>query len=233
MTDFYVYVHRKATTGEIFYVGKGTGYRAYEFGRNRHWNNTAKKHGYTVETIEIGLQEWYAFELEMNLISYHGRCDLGLGVLVNLTDGGEGSSNPSKETRNLMSAAHKGNTTALGYKHTAKTKARLREAVETQRVSKIGLFGLSLEDRVRHGKDKVKNNIGFHKEEHKGKGAQTTMLKKIGLFSFSTDELSKCGSKGASKANSLRVTCAECGMISNPGAIGRHHKYSGHSGVVK
>lgn len=28
MTDFYVYIHRKATDGEIFYVGKGQGNRA-------------------------------------------------------------------------------------------------------------------------------------------------------------------------------------------------------------
>lgn len=233
MTDFYVYIHRKATTGEIFYVGKGCENRAYEFGRNFHWDNTAKKHGFSVEIVQSHLQEWYAFELEMNLISFYGRKDLGFGPLVNLTDGGEGGSNPSQESRNLMSLSRIGNTNALGYKHTDETKIRLSLAVEKQRVSKIGLFSLTTEDRVKHGKDKVKNKIGFHKEEHIGKGAKTVMLKKIGLFSLSIDELSKCGSKGGSKTNSLRFTCIECGMSTNPGNIARHQRKSGHQGVSK
>lgn len=89
--NFYVYLHRKATTGEVFYVGKGAGRRAWE-GRSRSpgWRNTASKHGLIVEIVQDGLQEWYAHELECELIALHGRRDLGHGPLVNLTDGGDG-----------------------------------------------------------------------------------------------------------------------------------------------
>jgi hypothetical protein len=91
--DFYVYLHKKKTTGEVFYVGKGTGKRAYhKTKRSKFWKNIVDKHGYIVEFVEVGLQEWYAFELEQNLISYYGRRDLEEGCLVNATEGGEGSS---------------------------------------------------------------------------------------------------------------------------------------------
>jgi hypothetical protein len=91
--DFYVYLHRKATTGEIFYIGKGQGNRATESsGRSTPWRSTSNKHGLIVEIIQDGLQEWAAFELEQGLIALHGRRDCGYGALVNMTDGGEGSS---------------------------------------------------------------------------------------------------------------------------------------------
>lgn len=91
--DFYVYLHRRATTGEIFYCGKGTRRRAWSHGgRNNHWRNIVKKHGYTIEIIQDGLQEFAAFELECDLIALYGRKDCKLGPLVNVTDGGEGSS---------------------------------------------------------------------------------------------------------------------------------------------
>jgi hypothetical protein len=90
---YYVYIHKKADTGDIFYVGKGCHGRAFSLdSRNPFWKNVVKKHGYTVEFIETGLQEWYAFELEKSLIDLYGRKDLGDGPLVNLTDGGDGAS---------------------------------------------------------------------------------------------------------------------------------------------
>ena len=90
--NFYVYLHRKKTTGEVFYIGKGKGNRAWsKKGRNDHWNRVAKKHGFTVEVHTNDIQEWYAFELERELIAYYGRVQDGTGTLVNYTDGGEGA----------------------------------------------------------------------------------------------------------------------------------------------
>lgn len=90
MTDFYVYLHKKKTTGEIFYVGKGSGRRAYDFKlRNAFWKRVEAKYGCDVEIYMDNLQEWYALELETQLIAYYGRKDLGLGELTNLSDGGE------------------------------------------------------------------------------------------------------------------------------------------------
>lgn len=96
--EFYVYAHRKIN-GEIFYIGKGCGKRAWDTeGRSRYWENTVNLTNYHVEILISGLQEWYAIELEKDLIAYHGRKDLGYGLLVNQVDGGdklgEGSNNP-------------------------------------------------------------------------------------------------------------------------------------------
>ena len=89
---YYVYVHRKATTGEVFYIGKGHGKRAFsKANRSSFWKNVVSKHGYVVEFLEKDLQEWYAFELEKSMIDFYGRKDLGYGCLVNLTDGGDGA----------------------------------------------------------------------------------------------------------------------------------------------
>jgi hypothetical protein len=49
-----------------------------------------------------------AVELEIILIAYYGRMDLGLGCLVNMTNGGDGTSNKSPETRKKISEGQKG-----------------------------------------------------------------------------------------------------------------------------
>lgn len=91
--DYYVYVHKKKTTGEVFYVGKGCGRRAWQWSdRSHYWKRVAKKYGYVVEIYLDNIQEWCAFEIERNLITYYGREDLNEGSLVNHTDGGEGLS---------------------------------------------------------------------------------------------------------------------------------------------
>jgi len=89
--DFYVYLHRKATDGTVFYVGKGMGDRYRCTSRtNKHWQNIAMKHGVLVEILMDGLQEWYAYELENTIISYYGREDEKKGCLANHDNGGFG-----------------------------------------------------------------------------------------------------------------------------------------------
>ena len=91
MGDFYVYLHLKADTGEVFYVGKGKGRRVYQGGRRRsdYWNRVAAKHGVTIQILAEGLTEEEAFAKERNTIS---ELRSNGASLVNITDGGEGSS---------------------------------------------------------------------------------------------------------------------------------------------
>jgi hypothetical protein len=144
---FYVYIHRKRTTREIFYVGKGKNKRAFDFSdRGSHWERTVKKHGVIVEIVESGLQEWYALELESDLISLHGRLDLGDGLLINKTDGGDGISGCvySEESKQKIRDASKnrwskqeehekfsksliGNKRNLGKQHSKETKEKCRQ----------------------------------------------------------------------------------------------------------
>ncbi len=116
--QFYVYVHRRATDGRVFYVGKGTGKRAWvKDGRSQHWRNISKKHGLVVEIVQAGMQEWWAFELERDLISSYGR-----ESLCNLTDGGDGISG----LKRVFSAEHRSKISAKALGRKASIEARER-----------------------------------------------------------------------------------------------------------
>lgn len=104
---YYIYAHIRNDNGEIFYIGKGMGKRAKALdGRNPLWQNVVKKAGgYKVEIIATCNTEKYAFLLEKILIKHYGRRDNGTGILVNMTDGGEGVSGAivGGETRKKLS----------------------------------------------------------------------------------------------------------------------------------
>ena len=111
MEKFYIYLHIRKSDNIIFYVGKGHGDRAwFKRGRNEHWNNTVKKHGLEVKIMAENLTEEKAFDLEKTLIKFYGRKEMGLGTLVNWTDGGEGVSGiiVSQETKDKQSLAKQG-----------------------------------------------------------------------------------------------------------------------------
>ena len=96
MKNCYVYIHKKADTKEIFYVGIGNQLkyrRAYQITGNRRskeWMKVVKKHGVEVEIYADNLTREQAIEIEISLIEKYGRIDLGNGVLVNMTKGGDG-----------------------------------------------------------------------------------------------------------------------------------------------
>lgn len=90
MNNKVVYLHRKATNGEVFYVGIGNPNRPKCRNRSDIWHSVVNKHGYNIEVIKTGLSKEDACSIEVDLIYLIGRRDLGKGTLVNLTDGGEG-----------------------------------------------------------------------------------------------------------------------------------------------
>jgi hypothetical protein len=104
---FYIYEHIRLDTNQVFYVGKGSGYRAKTTQRrNPYWQRiVAKAGGFNVRKIVENIDEELAFLIEQERIDQLKR----LGVkLTNLTGGGEGTSNPSEETRRKMSECRKG-----------------------------------------------------------------------------------------------------------------------------
>ena len=85
-----VYLHRKETNGEIFYVGIGTPKRPYSFiGRNSLWQHIQRKYGCTVEVIQKGLTVEEACDMEIMLIEKYGRISNNSGILSNISPGGE------------------------------------------------------------------------------------------------------------------------------------------------
>jgi len=92
MNNKIVYLHRKQTNNEVFYVGMGNKKRAYSKQRSKRWHNIVKKHGFYIDIISENLNNEDAFELECFLIEIYGRLDLKTGILANMTEGGCGVS---------------------------------------------------------------------------------------------------------------------------------------------
>lgn len=113
---YFVYIHTRNDTGDVFYVGKGTTRRdrmerhMATRRRSAWWRRIAAKHGFSARIVGIANDEGEAFYIEKTLIHCIGRRDLGLGPLVNLTDGGEGHSGliVSPELRRRRSDAVRG-----------------------------------------------------------------------------------------------------------------------------
>ena len=105
-----IYKHLKPC-GEVFYIGIGQEEKRAKSksDRNNYWHNVVNKYGYEVQILKSDLTWEDACEMEKVLISWFGRRDLGLGTLVNLTDGGEGNVGwvASDETRARMSKSKK------------------------------------------------------------------------------------------------------------------------------
>jgi hypothetical protein len=74
--------------GTPYYVGKGSGYRAYV--KDKHRVLPPSKDRILVQEFPTAED---AFAAEVFLISYYGRADQGTGILRNMTDGGD---NPPK-----------------------------------------------------------------------------------------------------------------------------------------
>jgi hypothetical protein len=138
MNIYYVYSYlrsRNSITGPIgtpYYIGKGSNGRAY----TKHYKIPVPNDKSNIVLLETNLSENKAFEIEIFLINYYGRKDLGTGILYNRTNGGEGCSGMkhSDESKNKLSNANKGKI--LSYEHCQKLsnakigKSRLKFSIE-------------------------------------------------------------------------------------------------------
>ncbi len=173
---FYTYLHLRESDNKPFYIGKGTisQKRAYSHSdRNEHWRNTVKKHGLKVEILAEWAIEQEAFEHEKFLIS----CFKELGhKLVNMTDGGEGSSGlvHSGETKDKLSILNSGSNhprygkkqskeeilkrskSISGENHCMYGKSHKKETLEKMSKSHTGKIH-SIESREKRGKSISKN----------------------------------------------------------------------------
>ena len=118
----YVYRHIRLDKNQPFYIGVGglSNFDNYNRANNKvyrskWWKNIVSITDYNVEILFDGVSKEFALEKEKELISLYGRKDLNSGILVNLTDGGEGDS---------------------GYFHTEETKLKLSEIKKGRKPSK-------------------------------------------------------------------------------------------------
>lgn len=139
---YYIYAYIR-DDGSPYYIGKGSGYRAWHRSKNDriYPPNDRQK----IIILERSLTEVGALALERRMIRWYGRLDNGTGILRNTTDGGDGATGfnrteeskkaqserqlgkkagpRSKESKQRMSAAQK----AIGARHTEESKQKIRE----------------------------------------------------------------------------------------------------------
>jgi len=147
LNNYYIYFHINPLKNEVFYVGKGKGNRAYDFKRRGQFykDYISKYRNIVVDIIEENLTEQEAFEREIFYIKKIGRRDLGLGSLVNLTNGGEGvNGNSSPNKGKTMSDEQKKKISLSHIKYWQNRKSKYRGIPRSQEVkdkvsqSKIG-----------------------------------------------------------------------------------------------
>lgn len=187
MTKYYVYEHW--IDGDCFCVGKGSGRRKDNFyARKRPYKEFMEKRGNRIEDIAVVVikyfkeeEEAYEFEAEWS----RKRRGEGYPVvgMIGKESGFKGKS-PSEETRAKMSAHKKGrpqstdhikkradavrgkyvgeNSALYGFKHTEKTKERMREArKKNPRIGKDNpMYG-------RRGKDNPNSKIVYVVKDEK------------------------------------------------------------------
>lgn len=135
MNIYYVYFYlrsndsKTAKAGTPYYVGKGKNRRAWGV----HKNNIRPKDASKIILVEQNLTELQAFILERYYIRWFGRKDIGTGILLNRTNGGDGACgyvNPkpcSEETKRKISESNKGKKKSTEAKLKMSRAAKKRE----------------------------------------------------------------------------------------------------------
>jgi len=124
---YYVYSYLREDCSP-YYIGKGSGKRAYTKGPKEIKPPKDKSR---VRILKANLTEEEAFLLEKLYILMFGRVDLGTGILRNKSDGGDGSSGAirSKETREKLRQAN------LGKKKSKEVGEKISKALTGRKLS--------------------------------------------------------------------------------------------------
>lgn len=204
MSKFYVYMYLRnkasaaGAVGTPYYVGKGCGDRAYV----KH-SAPAPADPVNIVFVKQNLTEQKAFELEIELIAKYGRKDLNTGILHNRTDGGDGISNPSHETRKKLAYAKRNESpeTKLKRSIAAKNRPRTPCSDETKRKISDANTGKKRSDDAKKKMALAKLNRPLS-EEHKAKISNTLKGKPKPPFS---DEHRKKLSEANRRRASIRA----------------------------
>lgn len=175
---FYTYAYIRggdsliAPAGTPYYIGKGSGRRAWSKGKSEV---SPPKDKSLIVILESNLTEVGALAIERRMIAWYGRVDLGTGILRNKTDGGDGvcgsaaktrkphkRKSPSQETRAKLSAANKG-------------KIKTAEHIQKIKESQIGRPGKPHTEETKRkmslSRMGNKNAVGSKRHSHESPGS--------------------------------------------------------------
>lgn len=168
---YYTYAYLRED-GTPYYIGKGKNNRVYvKIGKPC----AIPKNKSRIIFLKQNLMEEEAFKHEKYMIAVFGRKDLGTGILLNKSDGGEGASGciQSEETRKKKSEKMKGENNPLygkrgkdsplyGKKHTKETKDKIRNSLK----GRYGLKTHTEETKQKLSEMKKGENNPFYGRKH-------------------------------------------------------------------
>ena len=155
-----------------YYIGIGNPRRPYK-GRRRCGRPPSRDR---IIILHENLEWEEACRIEKELIAFYGRKDLGTGILRNLTDGGEGLPNPSKEVREKLSKSMSGkNNPNFGKSPSKETREKLSKSLSGKNNP---MFGKSHSEKTRKKRFKPKN---WYHPDH-GKVLQKSSTEMVELF---------------------------------------------------
>jgi hypothetical protein len=178
MTIYYVYAYlrnkdsKTAKAGTPYYIGKGCRKRAWQ----KHQNSVMVPKKENIIILENNLTEIGAFAIERRLIRWFGRKNIKTGILVNLTDGGEGVSG----YQHTEYAKNKMSETRTGKKQSSETRLKLSNIHKGRTAPNKGVspspetrIKLSIANKNKKKTEEVKNKIRLshlgkkHTTEHR------------------------------------------------------------------
>lgn len=194
----YVYKHIRPDKNDVFYIGIGVKKNRINSSksRNKFWHNIVSKHGMVSEIIEDNLSWDEACLREKFWIGFYGRKNNNTGVLVNMTDGGDGTYGKivTDETKKKISKSNKGKVM------TEEVKKKISESHKGKPKPKPEYFSEKMRNivkgSVRSEDSKMKQSITTKKTlskikdklKEKSKGINNSNSVKYSLLNTLTNE---------------------------------------------
>ena len=166
-----VYRHVRLDTNEVFYVGIGNNEkRAYDKKRSRSnwWKSITNKTDYRVDVLFDNLNWQEACEKEKEFIKLYGRIDLGLGTLVNMTDGGDGSIGHRNSDDSNKKRSDKLKNRIMTEEH----RRKISESLKGHKVSEKSLKAL-MERNKKPISDEQRKNMSLAQKKRYSKNEET------------------------------------------------------------